>query len=276
MRQGDVVTVDVTATNVPAATAMIGFSYRIEYDESRVWVETQDQQFLLAATPGSGLLNGSQPTPDQDLNNEWIAAVADLSNWGIVLPEYGSGVLSRLSISISQSAQDGTYGLTLTAAAHVDLMGGANVPDALNSAAIAVGVSCPILTGTPTPVPTATPPATPTPRPRALSVSFEPEVRLRVSDASVTISGTVTCSAPAAVEVDVAVQQFVRGASVIAALPNSVPVACNGQTPWSATMRPEGGRFRPGYGEAVVIAFAPGSGGVGASGPVHLKPGAVK
>ena len=130
-RQGDVVTVDVTALNVPAATAMIGFSYRIEYDESRVWVETQDQQFFLASNPGSGLLNASQPTPDQDLNNEWIASAADLSDWGIVSPEYGSGVLSRLTISISQRAPGGMYPLTLTTAGHVDLMGEANMPDAL-------------------------------------------------------------------------------------------------------------------------------------------------
>ena len=95
-------------------------------------------------------------------------------------------------------------------------------------------------------------------------------------DDSVTIRGTVTCPVSGQVYVDVAVQQFVKGATVVAALPNPLPIACNGQTPWSATMRPEAGRFRPGYGEALVLAAGPGSGGVGASGPVYLKPGAVK
>lgn len=275
-RPGDVVAVDVTALNIPAATAMIAFSYRIQYDESRVWVETQDHQFLLAANPGSGVLNASEPTPDQNFDNEWAATAADLSNSGVVPSEYGSGVLSRLTISVSRSATEGMYGLTLTAAGHVDSMNEAYVPDALNNAVIAIGMSCPTLTGTPTPVPTATPPATPTPRPLAISVSFEPEAQLRLPDDSVTIRGTVTCSAPGSVDIEVVVQQSVKGATVIAAAPNSGPIACNGQTRWSATVRPEYERFRPGYGEAVVIAFASGSGGVGASGPVHLKPGAVK
>jgi hypothetical protein len=31
---GDTVSIDVTATNVPAATAMIGFTFGIDYDES--------------------------------------------------------------------------------------------------------------------------------------------------------------------------------------------------------------------------------------------------
>lgn len=106
-RPGDVVAVDVTALNIPAATAMIGFAYEVLYDESQVWVETQEHQFLLAANPGSALLNASQPTPDQNFDDRWAGAAIDLSSLQVVPPEYGSGVLSRLTISVSQSAPEG-------------------------------------------------------------------------------------------------------------------------------------------------------------------------
>jgi hypothetical protein len=275
-RPGDTVTVDVSALNIPVTTAMIAFTYTIQYDESRVWVETKDHQFLLAANAGSGLFTFSDPTPDQNFDDRWDGAAIDVSDYSEVPPEYGSGVLSRLSISISQSAPDGMYSLTLTEAGHVDTMSEGYAPDVLNDAVIAVRAACPPLEGTPTPVPTATPPATPTPRPPAISVSFEPEAQLRLPDDSVTIRGTVTCSAPGSVHVEVLVQQSVKGATVFAAAPNSEPISCNGQTLWSATARPEFGRFRPGYGEVLVEAFVSGSLGVGASGPVYLKPGAVK
>src|SRR3990172_8941867 len=147
---GDVVTVDVTALNVPAATAMSGFAYTIQYDETNVWVETQDHQFLLAANVGSGLINASEPTPDLSFNGRWNAAAADLSDWRVVPPEYGSGALSRLSISISQSAPDGVYPLSLTGAGHVDVRSDAWAPDVVNDAVIALGVPCPPVAGTPT------------------------------------------------------------------------------------------------------------------------------
>jgi hypothetical protein len=277
---GDVVTVDVTATNIPATMAMIAFTYTIQYDESRVWVETQNHQFLLAANVGSGLFNLSELTPDQNLNNQWNSAVADLSDSGVIPPEYGSGVLSRLSIGVSQSTPDGTYALTLTEAGHVDTMGEPYPADVLNQAAIAVGVSCPPVVGTPTPVPTPTPLPTPTPRPPAISVSFEPEAQLRPQDDSVTVRGTISCSAPGPVDIEVVVQQYVKGERVVAAAPNSDPILCEGQASWSATVRPEYGpeygRLRPGYGEVLVIASASGSGEMGGSGPIYLKPGAVK
>ena len=79
-----------------------------------------------------------------------------------------------------------------------------------------------------------------------------------------------------AVYVDVAVQQFVKGATVVAALPNPLPIAMQRTDAVERDDAAGAGRFRPGYGEALVLAAGPGSGGVGASGPVYLKPGAVK
>lgn len=277
-RAGDVVTVDVTALNIPATNPMIAFTYAIQYDDSSVRVESQDDRFLLAANAGSGLVNASDSTPDENVNGLWSATVLDVSDSRFVPPEFGNGVLSRLSISIRQGLQAGLYTLRLAPeeTAHVDTNNDTNRPEILNSAAIAVGVSCPPVSGTPTPVPSPTPLPTPTPGPPAISVGFEPEAQLRPGENSVTISGTITCSLPGSVDIQVLVQQFVKGARVLAVAPASNPIACDGQTSWRATMQPEFGRFRPGYGEATVIAHASGFGSFGTSGPVHLKPGALK
>lgn len=165
----------------------------------------------------------------------------------------------------------------MTAAGHVDAVTGeAFQADVLNSAVIAVGVPCPEATGTPSPEPTSTPIPTATPSPPVVAATFEQEVHLRVSDASVTIRGTVTCSNPYTVVVEVALQQFVKGEGVVTGPHPDLLVACSGQIQWSATMQAVGGRFRPGDAEAVVVADALGFGAVGASGPVYLKPGAVK
>jgi hypothetical protein len=274
---------------------MIAFSYTILYDEARVWVETQSHEFLLAANAGSAVFNVSDITPDQGFNNRWTGAAVDISDWAIVPPEYGSGVLSRLGISISETAPQAMYSLTLTEAGHVDTLNDAYPPGVLNHAVIAVGMACPQVTPTPaptatppetptpgptatppvtpSPAPTATPALTPTPRPPALAVSFEPQARLWPSDSLVLVHGTVTCSAPSLVEVQVVVQQFARGETVLAAAPGAELVACNGEAEWSATLRPEYGRFRPGEAEIVVLAHVRGWGSVGASGSVHLKPG---
>ena len=93
VQPGETITLDITATNIPASNPMVGFAYLILYNDSMLTIETQDHQFLLAATPGSGLLNGSEPTPDTDGSNDWHGSAADLST---TAPESGSGTLSRV------------------------------------------------------------------------------------------------------------------------------------------------------------------------------------
>ena len=275
-QRGDMLTVDVTATNIPAETAMIAFAYGIEYDESRVWVEAENHQLLLAANIGSALFNLSEPTPDRNLDNIWKTAVIDVSSLEVVSPEYGSGVLSRLTIGVSQGAPSGWYSLNLASAAHIDGINEAYAPDVLNNGIIAIGASCPALPPTPTSTPSATPGPTPTPLTPLLSINFDEAVSIWMPDDSVTIGGRVHCSTPMTVEIQAAVQQFVKGALVVAPTLYTILVACDEDTAWSATMRPVSERFRPGAGEAIVTAYAPGYGGVGSSGPVHLKPGATK
>ena len=105
VQPGQTVTLDVTATNIPASNPMTGFAYHILYDDSGLTIETQDHQFLLAATPGSGLLNVSEPTPDEDGSNDWRSGLADLSS---TAAESGSGTLSRLTLSVATATPSGS------------------------------------------------------------------------------------------------------------------------------------------------------------------------
>ncbi len=139
---GGSITIDVTATNVPASTAMIAFAFALTYDPAVITVSAEDQNFLLASLPGSALFAGlSDPVPDTD--GTFNATGTD----GGPIPsssEAGSGVLERLTLDIAPGAAPGEYPLTLTPgeAAHIDTQNIGRPPDALFSATLAVGGSC--------------------------------------------------------------------------------------------------------------------------------------
>ena len=279
VQPGQTVTLDVTATNIPASNPMIGFGYYIQYNDSALTIKTQNHQFLLAATPGSALLNVSQPTPDTDGSNDWGGSSADFST---TAPEFGSGVISRLTIAVGIGTSPAQYNLTLTGAGHVDHLGDGYAPDILNGADIAVGVACPpppSATYTPSPpAPTPTPIPTPsaTPNPLSLSIAYDDTASISVRNNTVTVRGTLTCSAPVAVDVDMGVIEYVKGSTVVAAPATGSTLACAGAVNWALTAEAEGGRVKPGDATVVVTVGTHEYGGqiVGASGPIRLKAGA--
>ncbi len=165
---GESVIIDVTATNVPEATKMIGFTFTMTYDPAVITVSAEDQNFLLASLPGSSLYAGlSDAVPDTD--GAFNATGVD----GGPIPassETGSGVLERLTLDISASAAAGEYPLTLVPAntAHVDENNLGHNPDAIYNGVLAVGMACtPTPTPTPSPTPCSTNCPTPTPTPPA-------------------------------------------------------------------------------------------------------------
>src|SRR5574341_2638 len=169
----DTLTIDVTATNIPASNPMLGYSYGLRYSQATLTVESQDPRFLLASAPGSGLIfNLSDPVPDPNETSPpwtvdaWLAGVLDLEGADGGL-EIGSGVLDRLTISSEEAATPGLHLLGLDGESfHIDPDNNALMPDQLNNAAIAVGVDCgPVPTPSPSPVPTPTPVPTPRPTP---------------------------------------------------------------------------------------------------------------
>ncbi|HSP54437.1 MAG TPA: hypothetical protein VLS25_02520 [Dehalococcoidia bacterium] len=156
---GDTITIDVTATNIPAAFPMIAFAFTLNFPAGVATVTSADPNLLLASIPGSSILDVSEALPDG--GGDWNAAVVDTS---VIPPESGSGVLDRIALSIDPGAGAGLYPLGLTAAAHIDLNNDTYVPAAINNAFLAIGTTCENLpTPSPTPEPTPTPPPTPLP-----------------------------------------------------------------------------------------------------------------
>ncbi len=182
---GGTLTFDITAQGIPPYNnngtpttlddtgGMRAYSTQLVYDEARLTVESENQAFLLAASPGSQLFPGSQFLPDQDNNNAWISTALDTSAIPPDVPESGSGVLTRVSISVSLGAPSGFYSLHLSFGIHINVQDAAAEADSLFSGLLAVGALCqnaPSVTPTPVPIPTyvpppPTPPPNPTPTP---------------------------------------------------------------------------------------------------------------
>ena len=172
---GGTLTFDVTAAGIPPydgaiSGGMIGWFFSIRYDEAALTLESHDIRFLISVNPPGALpYNASQFLPDIDLDNKWNASAADLQSPPSI-PESGSGVLTRVTISAGNSASVGYYSLFLTDAGHLDYYNDVGLADQVNGASLAVGVSCQNLPAiTPTPLPTggsaSTPPPPPNPVP---------------------------------------------------------------------------------------------------------------
>jgi len=171
----DTLTIDVTATNIPASNPMIGYEYTFNYSDTNLTLVSQNPEFLLSADPGSGpIFNVSDSLPDPNGSdvfhaNTWYSGVLDLMG-GEDGYESGSGVLDRLALSSDDGVMPGLYLLGLSAAIHIDPQNDPYDPDTINDAAVAVDTDCgplptPSATPGPTPKPTVTPAPSPGPKP---------------------------------------------------------------------------------------------------------------
>jgi len=167
---GGVITMDITATNVPPSNPMLGFTFLLTYPAGYVSVLGADASFLLASEVGSSLLDAlNEPTPDSD--GAWLAQVGDFSDWRVIPPESGSGILARIEVSIADSAGEGLYDLRLSEAAHIDLLNRGAPPAAIDGAVLAVGIPCPANAAT---SPSQAAPAGVSPTPTALGAAQAP------------------------------------------------------------------------------------------------------
>jgi hypothetical protein len=134
----DVIVVDLTADNIPAATPLgEGFGAEISYNETALTILRNNPSWMVAANDGSAALNASDPAPDTDGNNSFVLAIADT---GIGEAEYGSSPLARLTVAVDPAAAPGGYHFTLTPgfSVHIDYFGQTWLPDALNNAYLIV------------------------------------------------------------------------------------------------------------------------------------------
>ncbi|MGH9204386.1 MAG: hypothetical protein ACRD2A_24420, partial [Vicinamibacterales bacterium] len=150
------------------------YQYIIGYDEANLTVDAQllsnAAVNVMFRNAGSSIFNGSNPVPDTNSDNIWSAAAIDN---GAGIPESGSGVLERLSLSSDAVAVAGLFPLTLSENVHLDANGAAFAPLITNAALVAINVACstgipsstplPSATSTPSPTPTFTPTLSPRP-----------------------------------------------------------------------------------------------------------------
>lgn len=136
---GSDVMIDVTALDIPASNAMVGFQFYLAYDADHLSITSANHDFLLLSAPGGNLLDAADPTPDTD--GSFNVSEVDLNTDPSSL-ESGSGVLSRLTVSLDAETPNGGHTLILSEAYHVDGNDTYNEPTNLFHGQLAVGVTC--------------------------------------------------------------------------------------------------------------------------------------
>ncbi len=156
----DTITFDITALTIGAfndggdgvgggndSGGIIAYSLTLQYDESLLTLETQDaaggDSFLLSNNASSSLFGTGESLPDTNGSNDWDGGALDT---GTGVPEAGSGVLNRLTVSSEDTAVGATTAnliLDPGSTVHLAASGTAYFPDALNRGTIALNQACP-------------------------------------------------------------------------------------------------------------------------------------
>jgi hypothetical protein len=159
---GQTVVFDITAEGIPVDYPMLAFHTVLGF-AGALTVESYDLEFLLAASPGSQIydptIGGEYPPGTRAFE------AVDISDLMTIPPEFGSGVLVRITATVNGGVQPGSHVLTLKEAVHIGPTNQTPLASTVNGAVLVVGGSCvnPPPTVPPTPLPTPTPVVTPTP-----------------------------------------------------------------------------------------------------------------
>ncbi len=169
---GSEITIDVTVEGIPAWVdgpyipgevsvddngGIIAFSYLLTYPSGITVKWRPDHDYLLGSYPSSVVADASDPTPDA--KSPWVGqAIDSVRNQA----ESGSGVLTRLTLAISQHMQKGQYILDPFKSGIGVSNGTFWEPNETRFANLAVGQECgTLLSPQPTPRPTPSPSPTP-------------------------------------------------------------------------------------------------------------------
>ena len=145
----DIIELDVTALNIPAADPAIGTTFTLLFPAPNVTVSEVATPY--ASDNGWNILSISDP-PQTD--GDYVHNVVDAFSTGTS----GTGTISRLNLETMPGVFSGVMPLQLSFAAHIDTTNTPQAPDDVNNALVAIGTSCTMTTpppGTPTPTPTA-------------------------------------------------------------------------------------------------------------------------
>ncbi len=124
---------------IPAANAMTGYAYTLNYDPMAFRIISQTPM-LIGANPGSVVVNSSDPLPDSD--GTFNVSVSDTGP----IPgsaESGPGVLDRLRIEALIVAPPGAYFVYPSGDSHTDTDGAVHTPDLTTGAYLMVQDFCP-------------------------------------------------------------------------------------------------------------------------------------
>ena len=145
--------IDVTADGVPPyhdsgtpgdpsddTGGLYSFAFTLNYSSANLTVDDLTLvPSMLGRNPGSSIVLISDPTPDDNADNQFNHSPFDSSS---TEPEGGSGVLVRLTLVSETGAAAGAYPLTLTDNAHLDVSGAPYIPLVTNNAQVAVDAAC--------------------------------------------------------------------------------------------------------------------------------------
>jgi len=152
----DGLVIDITAEGIPPfndggtpgnqiddSGGIVAYQFVLGYSSANLTVDSDIASNsainILAANPGSSILNPSDATPDDNSDDSWYAAAIDT---GASTPESGTGNLHRLTLVSEAAAVAGVYPLTLSDHVHVDASGNAFFPHQTNKAYLTVNMAC--------------------------------------------------------------------------------------------------------------------------------------
>ena len=136
----DTLSIDVTATNIPASNPMIGWAYDLLYPTD-LSVTAKNSNLLLASGSGSSVVDLSEPVPDSD--GVFNATAADFGS-SAASRETGSGVLQRIDLTTVPAAATDVFPLSFLSASHNDPFNATFAADAVNDAQVAINRNCPL------------------------------------------------------------------------------------------------------------------------------------
>ena len=90
--------------------------------------------------------------------------------------------------------------------------------------------------------------------PLSLNLSINPPGSTNPQTGAAIVQGTVTCNHPAGVDLPVQLRQKVGRKTIIQGSSDFFIEECNGETPWSMTVRSDQGAFGGGTAEVIAVA----------------------
>jgi hypothetical protein len=136
--RGQTFVIDVFMNELPPGREFGGFSYILNFDDTRIRLLSQDHNFMIASAPGSAPFDLSEAAPDNFAPHDVGAADFGTAEAGPL-----QGVLGRYSFTVPTTASDGLFNIAMSAVAVSDPAAVEIPVDQIQVATISIGQPCP-------------------------------------------------------------------------------------------------------------------------------------